>query len=162
MAGWEVLRWWGSGRAAEDIAGRVRGFMKNAPGKACCVTLGGLLSRASIGKMHELIVGGADHKQGKVDDGPDRFRWLEDWTRRRFPIAEVDYRWSGMVMENFEKAVENFTKALSFAATDSLKRPALGGRAAAYAYLGNWAGVTADADRLDRSHRIAGLGLTPD
>jgi hypothetical protein len=48
----------------------------------------------------------------------------------------------------FEKAVENFTKAIGYATTDSLKRPALGGRAAAYAYLGNWAGVTADAAQI--------------
>jgi len=46
-----------------------------------------------------LIVGGEDHKQGEADDGGDRFKWLEDWTRKRFPIQEVEYRWSGMVCE---------------------------------------------------------------
>jgi nitrite reductase/ring-hydroxylating ferredoxin subunit len=46
-----------------------------------------------------LIAGGEDHRQGEVDDGEERFRWLEQWTRKRFPITEVDYRWSGLVME---------------------------------------------------------------
>jgi Rieske Fe-S protein len=46
-----------------------------------------------------LIVGGEDHKQGQADDGDDRFQWLEDWTRKRFPIDQVHYRWSGMVCE---------------------------------------------------------------
>jgi glycine/D-amino acid oxidase-like deaminating enzyme/nitrite reductase/ring-hydroxylating ferredoxin subunit len=46
-----------------------------------------------------LIAGGEDHRQGEVDDGEERFHWLEQWTRKRFPITEVDYRWSGLVME---------------------------------------------------------------
>jgi glycine/D-amino acid oxidase-like deaminating enzyme/nitrite reductase/ring-hydroxylating ferredoxin subunit len=47
-----------------------------------------------------LIVGGEDHKTGQEDDAPQRFRALEDWTRKRFPMVErVDYRWSGQVME---------------------------------------------------------------
>jgi Rieske Fe-S protein len=46
-----------------------------------------------------LIVGGEDHKQGQADDGANRFEWLEAWTRKRFPIGEVEYRWSGMVCE---------------------------------------------------------------
>jgi len=46
-----------------------------------------------------LIVGGEDHKQGEADDGKARFEWLENWTRDRFPIEDVVYRWSGMVCE---------------------------------------------------------------
>lgn len=47
-----------------------------------------------------LIVGGEDHKTGQRDDAADRFRRLEDWTRRRYPKVEsIDYEWSGQVME---------------------------------------------------------------
>jgi glycine/D-amino acid oxidase-like deaminating enzyme/nitrite reductase/ring-hydroxylating ferredoxin subunit len=47
-----------------------------------------------------LIVGGEDHKTGQRDDADDRFRRLEEWTRRRYPMVQsVDYRWSGQVME---------------------------------------------------------------
>ena len=46
-----------------------------------------------------LIVGGEDHKTGQEDDGYDRFAYLESWTRERFPIGEVEYQWSGQVME---------------------------------------------------------------
>ncbi|HEX8430860.1 MAG TPA: FAD-dependent oxidoreductase [Longimicrobium sp.] len=49
---------------------------------------------------HEmLIVGGEDHKTGHKDDAPIRFERLEAWTRARFPIGEVELRWSGQVME---------------------------------------------------------------
>ena len=47
-----------------------------------------------------LIVGGEDHKTGQKDDATDRFRRLEEWTRRRYPMVEsIDYRWSGQIME---------------------------------------------------------------
>jgi glycine/D-amino acid oxidase-like deaminating enzyme/nitrite reductase/ring-hydroxylating ferredoxin subunit len=46
-----------------------------------------------------LIVGGEDHKTGQEDDGYDRFAYLESWTRERFPIGDVEYKWSGQVME---------------------------------------------------------------
>jgi glycine/D-amino acid oxidase-like deaminating enzyme/nitrite reductase/ring-hydroxylating ferredoxin subunit len=47
-----------------------------------------------------LIVGGEDHKTGQRDDAPDRFRRLEEWTRRRYSMVQsVDYRWSGQIME---------------------------------------------------------------
>ncbi|MBA3894632.1 MAG: FAD-dependent oxidoreductase [Gemmatimonadales bacterium] len=46
-----------------------------------------------------LIVGGEDHKTGQEDDGYDRFAYLESWTRERFPIGDVEYTWSGQVME---------------------------------------------------------------
>jgi glycine/D-amino acid oxidase-like deaminating enzyme/nitrite reductase/ring-hydroxylating ferredoxin subunit len=47
-----------------------------------------------------LIVGGEDHKTGQANDGNERFGRLERWTRERFPqVLEVEYRWSGQVME---------------------------------------------------------------
>ena len=47
-----------------------------------------------------LIVGGEDHKTGQANDGNERFARLEQWTRERFPeIGEVQFRWSGQVME---------------------------------------------------------------
>ena len=47
-----------------------------------------------------LIVGGEDHKTGQENDGSERFARLEQWTRERFPQAgEVEFRWSGQVME---------------------------------------------------------------
>jgi glycine/D-amino acid oxidase-like deaminating enzyme/nitrite reductase/ring-hydroxylating ferredoxin subunit len=47
-----------------------------------------------------LIVGGEDHKTGQANDGLLRFKNLERWTRERFPQAgEVEFRWSGEVME---------------------------------------------------------------
>jgi glycine/D-amino acid oxidase-like deaminating enzyme len=50
-----------------------------------------------------LIVGGEDHKTGQADDGDERFKRLEQWTRERFPqLQEVEYRWSGQVMETID------------------------------------------------------------
>jgi glycine/D-amino acid oxidase-like deaminating enzyme/nitrite reductase/ring-hydroxylating ferredoxin subunit len=47
-----------------------------------------------------LIVGGEDHKTGQADDGEQRFRRLEAWTRERFPqVRGFEFRWSGQVME---------------------------------------------------------------
>ncbi len=46
-----------------------------------------------------LIVGGEDHKTGQKHDGSQRFGKLEQWTRNRFPIEEIEFRWSGQVME---------------------------------------------------------------
>ena len=47
-----------------------------------------------------LIVGGEDHKTGQANNGNERFAHLEHWTRERFPqMGEVEYRWSGQVME---------------------------------------------------------------
>jgi glycine/D-amino acid oxidase-like deaminating enzyme/nitrite reductase/ring-hydroxylating ferredoxin subunit len=47
-----------------------------------------------------LIVGGEDHKTGQANDGAERFGRLEQWTRARWPRAgEVEFRWSGQVME---------------------------------------------------------------
>ncbi len=46
-----------------------------------------------------LIVGGEDHKTGQADDGDERLSRLASWTRERFPVGPVEYRWSGQVME---------------------------------------------------------------
>jgi nitrite reductase/ring-hydroxylating ferredoxin subunit len=46
-----------------------------------------------------LIVGGEDHKAGQAEDTEARFDRLAQWARERFPIGEVEYRWSGQVME---------------------------------------------------------------
>jgi glycine/D-amino acid oxidase-like deaminating enzyme/nitrite reductase/ring-hydroxylating ferredoxin subunit len=57
--------------------------------------------RVQSGEGHDiLIVGGEDHKTGQENDGAERFARLERWTRERFPqVGEVDFRWSGQVME---------------------------------------------------------------
>jgi glycine/D-amino acid oxidase-like deaminating enzyme/nitrite reductase/ring-hydroxylating ferredoxin subunit len=46
-----------------------------------------------------LITGGEDHRTGEADDAELRFSRLERWTRERFPITHIDYRWSGQVLE---------------------------------------------------------------
>ncbi|MEO7647409.1 MAG: FAD-dependent oxidoreductase [Gemmatimonadaceae bacterium] len=47
-----------------------------------------------------LIVGGEDHKTGQDDDAPERFRRLEEWVSKRFPMAaHIAYRWSGQIVE---------------------------------------------------------------
>jgi Rieske Fe-S protein len=52
------------------------------------------------GDYDVLIVGGEDHKTGQANDGNERFARLEQWTRERFPQSlDVEYRWSGQVME---------------------------------------------------------------
>jgi glycine/D-amino acid oxidase-like deaminating enzyme/nitrite reductase/ring-hydroxylating ferredoxin subunit len=47
-----------------------------------------------------LVVGGEDHKAGQASDAEERYARLERWMRTRFPAAQdVEYRWSGQVME---------------------------------------------------------------
>jgi Rieske Fe-S protein len=51
-----------------------------------------------------LIVGGEDHQAGNFsssdqDEIEKRYLKLESWTRERFPIEGIEYRWSGQVME---------------------------------------------------------------
>ncbi len=55
----------------------------------------------SVDDNHDvLILGGEDHKSGQKDDANVRFAALERWSRTRFPmIEEIEYRWSGEVME---------------------------------------------------------------
>ena len=49
-----------------------------------------------------LIVGGEDHKTGQDDDPRKRFRSLERWARKRFPIETVNFRWSGQILETMD------------------------------------------------------------
>ncbi|HTH50599.1 MAG TPA: FAD-dependent oxidoreductase [Pyrinomonadaceae bacterium] len=50
-----------------------------------------------------LIVGGEDHRTAQANDGEERFRRLEEWTRRHFSSAgPVKYRWSGQFMETHD------------------------------------------------------------
>ena len=53
-----------------------------------------------------LIVGGEDHKTGQAEDFAARHGRLEEWTHERFSMAgEIEFRWSGQVMEPGEGAV---------------------------------------------------------
>ncbi len=56
--------------------------------------------RIEKGKEYDvLIVGGEDHKTGQKHDGAQRWGKLEQWTRNRFPVETIEFRWSGQVME---------------------------------------------------------------
>ncbi len=50
-----------------------------------------------------LLSGGEDHPTGVTTTTnvaeEDRYKLVEDWTRKNFPIGEITYRWSGQVME---------------------------------------------------------------
>src|SRR5207244_7486987 len=50
-----------------------------------------------------LISGGEDHATGlaEAQDGPEerRYEKLERWTRERFPIGKIIYKWSGQIIE---------------------------------------------------------------
>ena len=50
-----------------------------------------------------LIVGGEDHKTGQAPARSDPYARLEAWARERFPmIREIEFRWSGQVMETID------------------------------------------------------------
>jgi glycine/D-amino acid oxidase-like deaminating enzyme/nitrite reductase/ring-hydroxylating ferredoxin subunit len=50
-----------------------------------------------------LIVGGEDHKTAQAHDSERRYTRLEKWARRRFPMMEeIEFRWSGQVMETID------------------------------------------------------------
>lgn len=60
--------------------------------------------RLACGPTHEshelLIVGGLDHKTGQDTHPQHRYDQIEAWVRHRYPLAgQVEYRWSGEVME---------------------------------------------------------------
>ncbi|MFY0565076.1 FAD-dependent oxidoreductase [Archangium lansingense] len=46
-----------------------------------------------------VIVGGEDHKVGTEEDTDRHYAALEEYTRRRFPVTQLEYRWSGQVIE---------------------------------------------------------------
>jgi glycine/D-amino acid oxidase-like deaminating enzyme/nitrite reductase/ring-hydroxylating ferredoxin subunit len=53
-------------------------------------------------KYDLLIVGGEDHLTGNITEDKDlqqRYINLEIWTRNRFPIDDIEFRWSGQVLE---------------------------------------------------------------
>jgi glycine/D-amino acid oxidase-like deaminating enzyme/nitrite reductase/ring-hydroxylating ferredoxin subunit len=49
-----------------------------------------------------LVAGGEDHPTGDAADAEERYANLEVWARKHFPISEVEYRWSGQVLEPFD------------------------------------------------------------
>jgi glycine/D-amino acid oxidase-like deaminating enzyme/nitrite reductase/ring-hydroxylating ferredoxin subunit len=49
-----------------------------------------------------IIIGGEDHKVGQEDEPSKRFRSLERWAKKRFPIQEVKFRWSGQILETMD------------------------------------------------------------
>jgi glycine/D-amino acid oxidase-like deaminating enzyme/nitrite reductase/ring-hydroxylating ferredoxin subunit len=49
-----------------------------------------------------IIIGGEDHKTGQEDEPRKRFQSLERWARKRFPIEEVKFRWSGQILETMD------------------------------------------------------------
>ncbi|KAJ9658328.1 hypothetical protein H2198_003758 [Neophaeococcomyces mojaviensis] len=47
-----------------------------------------------------MVVGGCDHAVGQEDAWDERYKELEEWTRKRFTQAgAVDFRWSGQIFE---------------------------------------------------------------
>ena len=54
-----------------------------------------------VDEEHDLlIVGGEDHRSGEANDMGERLGRLAEWTRRRYPMfGEVEYSWSGQVLE---------------------------------------------------------------
>jgi glycine/D-amino acid oxidase-like deaminating enzyme/nitrite reductase/ring-hydroxylating ferredoxin subunit len=50
-----------------------------------------------------LIVGGEDERTGVAQEADERYRRLEAWARLRFPIGEVELRWSGQVLEPVDR-----------------------------------------------------------
>ena len=52
------------------------------------------------GKNDILIVGGADHKSGEVDDADARFLAIEAWMRNLLPkLGKETHRWSGQIQD---------------------------------------------------------------
>lgn len=60
---------------------------------------------AGRGATQYLIVGGADHKTGEVDDAWARFEGLESWIRGLLPkVGNVTHRWSGQTLDPIDYA----------------------------------------------------------
>lgn len=59
------------------------------------------LATAPGAANHELlVVGGQDHPSDQAQQAGQRYDAIEAWVRARFPMAgQVEYRWSGEVME---------------------------------------------------------------
>ena len=59
-------------------------------------------NRENNSKYDILIVGGEDHLTGNIMNDRDlqqRYTNLESWTRNRFPIEDIEFQWSGQVLE---------------------------------------------------------------
>jgi len=59
-------------------------------------------NRENISDYDTLIVGGEDHLTGKITDDKtlqQKYNNLESWTRNRFPIEDIEFQWSGQVLE---------------------------------------------------------------
>ena len=48
------------------------------------------------------ILGGEDHKTGQEGDEREPLARLEEWARASYPILQIDFRWSGQVMETID------------------------------------------------------------
>jgi glycine/D-amino acid oxidase-like deaminating enzyme/nitrite reductase/ring-hydroxylating ferredoxin subunit len=46
------------------------------------------------GEQNLLLVGGEGHRAIDATDAAERYRRLETWTRQRFPVSSLQYRWS--------------------------------------------------------------------
>jgi glycine/D-amino acid oxidase-like deaminating enzyme/nitrite reductase/ring-hydroxylating ferredoxin subunit len=53
----------------------------------------------NVGRGTYLIVGGEDHKTGTEEETSERFVRLDEYTRARYPIERIGYRWSGQIIE---------------------------------------------------------------
>ena len=53
----------------------------------------------NVGRGTYLIVGGEDHKTGTEEETSECFVRLDEYTRERFPIERIGYRWSGQIIE---------------------------------------------------------------
>jgi nitrite reductase/ring-hydroxylating ferredoxin subunit len=53
----------------------------------------------NVGRGTYLIVGGEDHKTGTAEETGECYVRLDEYTRARFPIERIGYRWSGQVIE---------------------------------------------------------------
>lgn len=49
-----------------------------------------------------VIIGGEDHKTGHETNPESRFRRLARWARRKMPIDQIQYRWSGQIYETLD------------------------------------------------------------
>lgn len=59
-------------------------------------------NRENNSKYDILIVGGEDHLTGNIMNDRDlqqRYTNLESWTRNRLPIEDIEFQWSGQVLE---------------------------------------------------------------
>ncbi|HEX2407865.1 MAG TPA: FAD-dependent oxidoreductase, partial [Nitrososphaeraceae archaeon] len=59
-------------------------------------------NRGNNSEYDILIVGGEDHLTGNIMNSRDlqqRYTNLESWTRNRFPIEDIEFQWSGQVLE---------------------------------------------------------------